>query len=126
MDSELRLMKETVETANEYIDRLVDGIRAISGYIQGGREDKGLMMSTDLIDGMKWLMDVMNLTRPLQKECGCIMETESSGELFTRLIEAFENRDYVLLSDALEYELIPALENWQGRFREILSKAGDE
>lgn len=125
MDSDFRLMKETVETANEYIDRLVEGADAISGYIQGGREDKGLMISADLIDGLNWLMDVLNLTRLLQERCGEVIGTEQCSKLFSVLIEAFENRDYVLLSDVLEYELIPALKDWQGRFQEILSKTGD-
>jgi hypothetical protein len=28
------------------------------------------------------------------------------------MISAFENTDYVLLGDILEYEILPILENW--------------
>lgn len=126
MNEDFKLMKETLESAYEYIPRAIAGSNVISTNIQGGREDKAMALCIDLIDGLKWLIDAIILTKPIQIEYDRLVNIDEVNDLFSQIVEAFENSDYVLLSDLLEYELTPTLNKWQDEIDDVLSKVGDE
>ena len=125
MKNSFKAMEETIESVGEYLGGVVAGLKIISEHIQTGREDKALTMSIDLIDGLKWLSEAFELTRPLQEFHGCIINTSELKDLLTPLVEAFENSDYVMLSDILEYELSPLVGDWDKTVKELLLKTGD-
>ena len=125
MDDGKKLMLETIETAVEYIGNLLDSMEKISSDIQIGREDKALSVCSELIDGFKWILDALTLTKPAQEEYGEIIDTSPLNELFGQMIEAFENKDYVLISDILGYEIKPVLEGWYLKLHIIVNSTRD-
>ncbi len=120
MNNEMELMKETIESANEYIQRVIDGIGGIVYNLQSGREEKALPLCSDLFEGLKWLIECANLTKPLQKDRGIIIDSEEINTILEDITKAFENKDYVLLADLLEYEFMPIISGWKTQFENIL------
>ena len=51
----------------------------------------------------------MLLTREMQPEN---IKEQELVEKFPLLIDAYENKDFVLISDVLDYEIKPILEKW--------------
>lgn len=125
MDERKKLMLETLETAQEYLGQMIEGTGTISEYIQSGREDKALDLCVELIDGLKWMLDVLVLTKPIQEELGEAVDISPFGDLLRQLLEAFSNKDYVYISDLLEYEIRPVLEGWSLQLGKIVAAVGE-
>lgn len=108
-----QLAQETLTDANDYIKVLLSGIDEIVDKFLAGREDLALGMMTDLIGGLQWLIEVVDLTKPLTE--GYQVEftgRESLDGVMSEMTNAFENRDYVLIGDLLNFELKPILGQW--------------
>ncbi len=99
---------EALETAVEYLDTV---LRAFPSIIEDFREqniDEVSGKMVDLADGLRWLYDVAGLTKAYHS----LDEDEMLG-CYTEMVDAMEMRDYSLLSDLMQYELLPILETWK-------------
>lgn len=105
MDYNLKRM-EALQTANEYSERLIEGVNDAVNYFKGGDENKAVEMMVDIIDGIQWIVQVMCLS--FKNE-----DIEKINEHLTEMTTALENLDYILVSDILDYEIIPILKNWK-------------
>lgn len=110
---QLNLMNETLGSAHEYINNAIKGIESIVFNLQSGREDIALPNCTQLFEGINWLVECMDLTKPVQEKKNMIIDVSSINNINQEIIVALENNDYVLLGDLLEYELKPVLEQWK-------------
>lgn len=109
--AEIGLMKEVVESAIEYIDRVIIGIEGINEDFQRGREDRATNSIVQLIEGIQWLLHAIEGTRAIHGDIS--IDIAGINPIFNQLVEALENADYVLLGDLLEYEIIPVVKEWQ-------------
>lgn len=109
-EENMELMLETTETAQKYIDKMINGINKCAEAFQTGDEKHALNLALQIIDGMKWLTEVMSLTKEIHKE---EVRTESINEFLQNIVGGFENRDYILVSDILDYEIKPVLKMWK-------------
>ncbi|MEY7998805.1 hypothetical protein AB8U03_01110 [Clostridium sp. Mt-5] len=99
---------EALKTADEYMDNLKSGISSAVEKFQSGEENSALQIIPLVIDGLQWIVQVVTLTKDIQK--GEIDLFEFNKKL-NEVVEAIENEDYVLIGDLFEYEIIPSLEN---------------
>jgi hypothetical protein len=90
-----------------------------------GDESKGGKLFVELVMGLEWFVKVTSAAETLlQVDFGdtrcagrTLTETvESLNRVLLEIIVAQEQRDWVLLTDLLEYELAPQLELWQQIF----------
>ncbi|MCX7748436.1 MAG: hypothetical protein N2645_16350 [Clostridia bacterium] len=125
MSSDLSLMVEALESAYEYSEKVIDGIGGIVYNLHAGREDKALPVCIDLVDGIKWLGECFELTGPYQDAKGIKIDYSKLNEVTVQLVEALENKDYVLLGDLLEYEVVPVVQEWNDQIRQILGGNSD-
>lgn len=109
--SKYGLKKEIVGTAAEYIVNVSEGIDQIIEFFQSGREDIATRMMVDLIEGIEWLTQAIDGTRDIHGEYA--MDVSQINSALHEISEAYENMDYVLLSDLLEYELLPVINVWR-------------
>jgi uncharacterized protein YicC (UPF0701 family) len=100
---------EAMQTASEYIENVIAGVNSAVEKFQAGEESEGSNLVAALVDGLDWLFQVIVRTREIQEEP---IETDEMNEKLKELIEAFENGDYILVGDLLEYEVLPILESW--------------
>lgn len=112
MDERGRLMRETLEQAEEYIPKLIVGINVIANELRTGMENEtAASMLNDAIDGLEWINDAVNLTIDfwVNKD---VIEADALKDPLAMMAEAMQNRDHILLADVLDYEIKPVLENW--------------
>jgi hypothetical protein len=112
-----KLKRETLITALEYMDKMLYGIETIVEYFQSGREDKATTMMLDLIEGLDWLVKAIEGTKDLQGEHA--IDISIINPIFSQLIEAYENLDYVFISDLLEYEVVPIVSGWKNQLQKV-------
>ncbi len=104
---------EALETAVEYLDNIS---RALPSIIEDYREQNISTVSEKMInlsDGLRWLYDVAKLT----KDYHSLDEDEMLG-CYTEIVDAMEMKDYILISDLIEYELLPLVEGWRASLSE--------
>ena len=99
---------EVVDKAIEYCDKLE---KAISNGAELFRSDKiaaGSKLLLEILDAIQWVIDVAAGTKDLQTSK---VDIEDVNEKLKLAIEAFENSDYNLLGDVLEYEVLEGTSN---------------
>ncbi|KOC31907.1 hypothetical protein [Clostridium botulinum] len=109
---------EALVTANEYLNNLEGGIHQVVEAFQQEDENKGCSLIPLVADGIKWVVDVINLTRDVQKENIDISEIDEKLE---EVVGAIENEDYILVGDLFEYEVLPIIEEVHKEIRNIVA-----
>ncbi|EKQ51132.1 MULTISPECIES: hypothetical protein [unclassified Clostridium] len=105
---------EVLRTTDEYLDKLKKGIEDAVNLIQEGNEIEGIKNIIPVFEGIEYISQAINLTREVQEE---EIELEDLNAQLREMIEAFENEDYILLGDLLNYELLPILEEIHEKIR---------
>lgn len=109
---------EALQTANEYMNNLKNGIVNLANMIQEGREQEAINVIPQVVDGIQWVVQVIDLTKEVQKnEIGY----EGLNEHLEEIIEALENEDYILVGDLFNYEILPILENIHEGIKETVA-----
>jgi flagellin-specific chaperone FliS len=99
---------EALQTANEYLDKLKNGISKVINLLEEEKEGEACNYLADITEGIDWISQVVTLTADIQKEK---IELGDINEKLTEAVEALENEDYNLLGDIFKYEILPILEN---------------
>ncbi|SHH20654.1 hypothetical protein SAMN02744040_01216 [Tepidibacter thalassicus DSM 15285] len=103
---------EILKTIDEYLEKLIYDIKDTIEFFQNGNEGKGNEMVVEVIQALNDIIEGINITSDIQKEK---IEISKINEYLMEMVYALENRDYVLIADLLEYEIIPVLENWKDK-----------
>ena len=93
---------------------------------EGGRTVADLFRRADDAEALELYQDLLDVTRDFLGMIGVLRDEFSLKErevfnenmeeltnLFTEMIEVTENEDWILLSDLLEYEFLPAVGRWK-------------
>lgn len=99
------LERETLKTANEYMNNLISGVKCSVELLYGGNETEGFSMIPSICEGIQWITQVLVLTGNKNKDLVDIL-----FEKLEEIVESFENKDYILVADLLNYELLQVLE----------------
>lgn len=94
----------------------------VAEYFRQADDAEALDMYQDLLEVTRDFMGMVGtLTNEFRISHSSRMEkaVERLSELFSEMIEVQENEDWVLLSDLLEYEFLPLVENWKKIIAEI-------
>lgn len=109
---------ETLVTANGYLNNLENGIHQVVEAFQQEDESRGCSLIPLVAEGIKWIVDAINLTRDVQKEPIDISDIDAKLE---EVVEAIENEDYILVGDLFEYEVLPIIEEVHKKIRDIVA-----
>lgn len=110
--TENNIIYEALETLYDYLPRLIKGINDAVENFKMQREDKGIGLLIKIIDGLQWCTEVVYKTEEVLTTYGIEIDKEAINSIYNEVIEALENEDYVLISDLLEYEIVPILKEW--------------
>lgn len=111
-------IKEVLDTAYEYMNKLNEGILTAAQYFQNGNYRDALDLTIQITEGIEWTIKVISLNKNLYNEEDKIQEL---NEKLKETLEAFENGDYVLIGDLFEYEISPIIENYIEQTKIILN-----
>lgn len=113
-------IKEIVETVIGYIERMK---KHLPDIIKAYRKDdiqEAADQMIDLSDGLIWLEEALRHIPAVEE-----MSHAELKRIYREFIEAFEYKDYLLLADLLEYELIPMVEKLQTSLYKVLSNSAN-
>lgn len=102
------LMKETMESYNQYISALPSGCQEIADLI---REDRILEATRSILhfsEGVGWLVNANRLLADKGKLI--LLEPEKIHEFLDEINSGLEIQDYIIVADMFEYEIKPFFE----------------
>jgi len=106
----VELKRETLEMANEYMDNLFSGVKNSVELLYSGNESEGFSLIPSICEGIKWITEVLVLTKNENENEDLDLVNILHGKL-EEIIESFENMDYILVADLLNYELLSVLQD---------------
>lgn len=109
---------EVLQTANDYMNNLKDGIVNLANMIREGKEQEAITIIPQVVDGIEWIIQVITLTKEVQKN---EMGVEALNDQLQEIIEALENEDYILVGDLFNYEILPILEEIHEGIKETVA-----
>jgi len=111
MDDNHQLMFDTLEEATKYIPKLIKGIEQSISYFRAGKNNEALNLLNDILDGIEWVNDAINLTMPFWDNNASV-DPMALQEPLRTMSQALENCDYTLACDIMDYEIKPVLIQW--------------
>ena len=125
------IARDSIAEANSYLDRVKSVIPSLSMSFQDLPGPQAFENLRQLCDGFYWLnmlLDRLGRTFRCREEGKLVRGLTISEQnqrllnIFRELVEAQERRDFLLISDLLEYEIMPFLPVW----KEMLSAIGSD
>ena len=113
----VELKRETLEMANEYMNNLFSGVKHSVELLYSGNESEGFSLIPSICEGIKWITEVLALTKNENENLDLV---DILYEKLVEIIESFENKDYILVADLLNYELLEVLQDIQVYIEEKL------
>ncbi|OAT80376.1 hypothetical protein [Desulfotomaculum copahuensis] len=107
------LLREALDDAKEYLPRLSRGLRRAAEFFVTGLEGEGVNIFLQSLDGLGWFEQ---LNESLVSGIHAFLPEGFTDRLsghrssMADLLAAWENQDYLLVGDILDYELAPFLE----------------
>lgn len=102
--------EEVLRSVGDFLEKLIQEIEYSVNLFQGGKENEACQHITDIIEVLISIVDGISLTNEIQKNKINISEI---NEYLIEINQCFNNKDYILLSDLLEYEVMPILSQWR-------------
>jgi len=116
------LIERNLDNAGLYLDRLLPGIDQAAQLFRTGNEQEANQFFLRIVDGIDWFSEVIDSIvqaknwDPAQVQLGTQSLLDRKNRLLAltgQMLEANQNRDWVLLADLLEYEVLPFYEQWK-------------
>jgi hypothetical protein len=114
------VIEESLKGGAQYSEELVLLIKKISELYRIGKDKEANQSYTQMVDGLQRLIkscevikgaiQLVRVEIPVEK----VMVIEGKGgilELLNSMLDAQKDKDWILLADILEYELVPTLQN---------------
>ncbi|WP_028575855.1 hypothetical protein [Desulfonatronovibrio hydrogenovorans] len=122
----------TMDTTDMAINITRELYKVITLMSKGGKQVAEFFRQADDAEALDMYQDLLEVTRDFMGMVSVLKEefqlknnqrmekgVERLSELFTEMIEVQENEDWILLSDLIEYEFLPLVENWKKIVSEI-------
>ena len=95
---------------------MASGSRQIARLFRQADDEEALELLQDLLDVARDFLSMVGVLRNeflLTSDQDFTDGVKTISTLFTDMTDVLENEDWILLADLLEYEFIPACENWE-------------
>lgn len=101
--NELRIQQvEALEAALEYSKKLSNGIKNVSEELKGNRQPDTDEYLNQVINGLNWVIEVVNGTMSLLNEKEEVFVKEDVNTTVGKLSEALQAKDDAAIADILE------------------------
>ena len=114
------VVDKNIENADAYLIRLIPGIEKSVELFRRGNEQEANQFFINIIDGIDWLSQVLDMILAAKAispdtvfDGKSIQDRRASLVDFTQqMVDANKNKDWILLADVLEYEILPYYQEW--------------
>lgn len=107
---------ETMEMVKPYISKVVSGVKDAIKLFEEEKIKEAIEICSYIEEGAQWLSEVVKLTKDIQSE---ILDENELDSKIDELGEAYQNEDYILMNDLLQYEILPIVIKWDEVVRNI-------
>lgn len=114
---------EVLNTAKEYMINLNKAIIKSSEYLQNGDYFNGTNLIISITDGLEWIVQLITLRKDIYEED---MKVNKLIDNIKEIVEAFENEDYILIGDLLQYEVSPIIEEYYNKTLFLIEKLNEK
>jgi len=118
---------KTVSASSMAVNITRELYKVLNLMSKGGGQVAELFRVADDAEALDMYQDLLEVTRDFLGMVGTLRDqfrlrpdqefegkVQRLSELFSEMIDVQENEDYVLLSDLIEYEYLPHVEEWKG------------
>ena len=122
------LINKNISNAEEYLEKLIPGIRKASELFHSGNDQEANKFFLKIVDGIEWFSQVIDAVLKIMGDKGdalylnrkSVLERKQQLlDLTSQMLTANKNKDWVLLADLLEYEIMPYYQEWQRTLPEL-------
>ncbi|NBI07364.1 hypothetical protein [Senegalia massiliensis] len=113
------IINESLNSLNEYLDKLIPGIENIVDHFSKDNEGEALKLLIEAIEGINWCLEVVILTKPTLEKYNIEINEKNIRKILLEFEQALQNEDFVYVSDLLEYELIDIFKYWKKEISNI-------
>lgn len=110
--------KEILVTAQEYIAKLEPGLNTSIEFFREGEDAQALNILNNALEGISWLLDTFEVTKDIQSEK---IEDYGIKSKLEEMEVALNDIDYIMLSDLIEYEIIPIVQKWRTQLGDVVN-----
>jgi len=116
------MANQGLSDARDYLERLNPGIEKTAELFRLGEDSKALNQYGRCMDGINWFIQILEGTRQVMgldyqrilfNKVSVQSYVENLEENIREMLNAQCDEDWVMLSDLLEYELLPIMEGWK-------------
>lgn len=124
-----QILDKNIANAQDYLKKLIPGIQKASELFRSGSEQEANKFFLNIIDGMDWFSEVVDsIAKAMDFKSETILLNgksiqagqESLVGWTQQMVDANRNKDWVLLADLLEYEVLPYYSEWKEHLPIIL------
>ncbi|MBQ4132121.1 MAG: hypothetical protein IJD04_00090 [Desulfovibrionaceae bacterium] len=113
-----QMARNITEELGKVIQIMNAGAKEIAALFRRADDSEALELFQDLLDVTRDFLGMISLLRNEYVGVEKVVpefaqNAETISELLTEMSEVLENEDWILLSDLLEYEFLPAMNNWE-------------
>lgn len=128
------LLADVKEALLECIPSLQETSLKCSEYFRQGEFERAQNSFSALLEGAQWLVDTTSqVKKAIEGSGGAGLELEAwrnsekdLSKSLRQILLSFQNRDYALLSDILEYELTTVLDSWLSLLKDQVVEVSQE
>lgn len=116
------LVIKNIANAEDYLKKLIPGIQQASELFHSGNEQEANKFFLNIVDGIEWFSQVIDAVLNVIGENSASLRFNKKSildrkqlllDLITQMLNANKNKDWVLLADLLEYEILPYYKEWE-------------
>lgn len=109
---------EVLQTADEYIVKLINGINMFINYTEQDKKYEAMDLLSYIVEGIEWLNEVARLTKDMQTEN---MDEEEMQVKLEQLRDYANEEDYNKISNLIKYEILKTLVSWKENISKSLA-----
>jgi len=111
---------DTESALKDYLNRFIPSALNVSDTFYGEISEECWSLFSQFIEGLNWILKSMDFARLLHQENTINLPPYSTAlqkleKVVGELDQSLNQRDYVMVGDLIQYEIIPILEQFQGR-----------
>ena len=129
------IVTKNLDNAADYLNRLIPGIQKAAELFQREDELEANKFFLNIVDGMEWLsqvldgaVKVLNLDKNQVEFKGKTLfeRQDQLVGLTKQLLEANQNKDWILVADLLEYEIAPFYMEWTDFLPDLKNRVNEK
>jgi len=112
---------ESLNGVNEYLPQLVNGIEECAVLIQADKRTEAMDLLQQCVTGLGWFTEIIDKSSQLTastlspsalEDLPVVEKRQAINRALNPIVENLTSGDYLAVSDLLEYELVPVLNDW--------------